>query len=161
VGCWWHPPGLGGGNKLWSAVCLSFILMQAGITRQQFNFSESHSTYIQDAVAKKKANDTSALYWGYRVDDPLAIPEPGDIIGHARPQSETDVMTHQKALTFYDETQPYKSHADIVVAKRPGQIDVIGGNVRDSVTMKTLRITTTGHLVEDQFFWFVVMKRRA
>ena len=145
----------------WSAACLSFILIQAGITRQQFKFSESHSTYIRDAVAKKKANDTSALYWGYRVDDPLAIPEPGDIIGHARPQSETDVMTHQKALTFYDRTQPYKSHADIVVAKRPGQIDVIGGNVRDSVTMKTLRIGTTGHLVEDQFFWFVVMKRRA
>ena len=135
--------------------------MQGGITQQQFKFSESHSTYIRDAVAKKQANDTSALYWGYRVDDPLAIPEPGDLIGAARPQSESDVMTHQKALTFYDETQSYKSHADIVVAKRPGQIDVIGGNVRDSVTMKTLRIATTGHLVEDEFFWFVVMKRRA
>lgn len=145
----------------WSAACLSFILMQAGITRQQFKFSESHSTYIRDAVTKKKASDTSALYWGYRVDDPRAIPEPGDIIGHARPQSDTDVMTHQKALRFYDETQPYKSHADIVVAKRPGQIDVIGGNVQDSVTMKTLHIETTGHLGEDQFFWFVVMKRRA
>lgn len=145
----------------WSAACLSFILMQGGITQQQFKFSESHSTYIRDAVAKKRANDTSALYWGYRVDDPLAIPEPGDLIGCARPPSESDGMTHQEALTFYDKTQSYKSHADIVVAKRPGQIDVIGGNVRDSVTMKTLSIATTGHLVEDEFFWFVVMKRRA
>jgi hypothetical protein len=135
--------------------------MQAGITRQQFKISQSHSVYIRDAVAKKNANDGSALYWGYRVDDPIAVPEPGDIIGGARPQNDTSNMTHEKALKFYDKTGPYNSHADIVVAKHPGRIDVIGGNVSNSVTKKTLHVGATGQLVKDDFYWFVVMKLRA
>ena len=46
------------------------------------------------------------------------------------------------------------------MAKRPGEIDVIGGNVRDSVTKKTLALNNKGQLVDPNHDWFVVLKKR-
>ena len=53
-----------------------------------------------------------------------------------------------------------RANTDIVVAKRPGEIDVIGGNVRDSVCKKTLALSPSGHLADTSHNWFVVMKKR-
>jgi hypothetical protein len=141
----------------WSAAFVSFVLMQAGVTSAQFPFNASHSVYIRDAIRRKKSNDTSALFWGYRVDDAEAIPRPGDIIGAA---GHGQNMTVAEALAFYDKTGEYESHCDIVVATRPGQIDVIGGTVSQSVTMQTLQISPDGRLDGDGSHCFVVMKLR-
>lgn len=43
---------------------------------------------------------------------------------------------------------------------RPGEIDVIGGNVSDSVTLKILRTDDRGQLVDQRYRWFVVMAPR-
>ena len=57
-------------------------------------------------------------------------------------------IDYAKALGWYDKTGSYSSHSDLVVAVRPGEIDVIGGNVRDSVTRKTLRTNGQGQLAD-------------
>jgi hypothetical protein len=50
------------------------------------------------------------------------------------------------------------SHCDLVVAKRSNEIDVIGGNVSDSVTKKTLKLDANGKVKDATRPWFVVIK---
>lgn len=139
----------------WSAVTISYMMRQAGFAASDFPIGQAHATYITWSVAARKANQKAA-YWGYRVDEKDAKPDVGDIVGCARGKA----MTRAKALKFFDKTGGYASHADIVVAKRPGEIDVIGGNVRDSVTKKTLALDAAGRLADPHHPWFVVMKKR-
>lgn len=141
----------------WSAVTISYIMKKAGYSKAQFQFSEGHSRYIRNAVAAKKGEDDSASFWGFRIGD--AAPEVGDLVGYARKSSGT--VSYEAGQAWYDKTGKYNSHADIVVAVRPAEIDVVGGNVANSVTKKTLsRDPDTGLLTDQSFAWFVVMKRR-
>ncbi|MCC7274976.1 MAG: DUF2272 domain-containing protein [Alphaproteobacteria bacterium] len=140
----------------WSAVCISAIMAKAGFTKPEFPFSPSHSTYIRHFIKKRNEGDATAAYWGFRLHEPEATPMVGDLIGYAR----ADGITFQKAQAFFDRTSPFTSHTDVVVARRPGEIDVIGGNVLDSVTMKTLRLAPDGSLADRNSPWFVVMRKR-
>ena len=58
----------------------------------------------------------------------------------------------------YDTTGSYKSHCDIVVSTKGNQIEVIGGNVNQSVTKKILRTDSKGRLIDDNYKWFTVIK---
>ena len=69
-------------------------------------------------------------------------------------------MTADKAAKLFDSTSTYESHSDIVVDRRPSEIDVIGFNVMDSVTKKTLPLGLNGHIVDTKHFWFATLKRR-
>jgi hypothetical protein len=157
----------------WSAVAMSYFILQAGFTRKkttsgnygawvassqpgEFPISESHSTYIRWAVRARQDAVAGAAFWGYRVDEAEAVPEVGDLVGYARGKN----LTKAKALAFFDKTSSYASHTDLVVAKRPGEIDVIGGNVLDSVTKKTIAINAAGQITDQVHLWFVVMKRQ-
>ena len=162
----------------WSAVTISHFMLAGGFTRKkllsptatagqyatwvgntvkgEFPISEGHSDYIRWAIRARKNGVGKASYWGFRIDEPAATPDVGDLIGYARAKG----LTRAKALAYFDRTGAYPSHTDLVVAKRPGQIDVIGGNVRDSVTMKTLPLNAAGQLADTKHFWFVLMKHR-
>jgi hypothetical protein len=141
----------------WSAVCVSAIMNAAGFTKNEFPFAQSHSVYIRRFIKERNDGNRSATYWGHRLTEKSATPRVGDLIGYAR----GDNMTIEKAQAFFDKTSSYTSHTDIVVAQRPGEIDVIGGNVRDSVTKKTLALTDRGLLADRNHPWFVVLRRRA
>lgn len=162
----------------WSAVAISHFMAKAGFSKKklppasfapaqyaawvnatkpgEFPLSQAHSEYIRWAIQARRAGVADAAYWGYRVDEKEALPEVGDLIGYPRAKS----LTVQKALGFFDRTGNYSSHTDLVVAKRAGEIDVIGGNVRDSVARKTLAIDAHGHIADKTHFWFVVLKHR-
>jgi hypothetical protein len=43
-------------------------------------------------------------------------------------------------------TGRFPGHCDVVVAVRPGLLDVIGGNVENSVSMKRIPVTSNGYL---------------
>jgi hypothetical protein len=139
----------------WSAVCVSAIMGAAGFTSAEFPFAQSHSVYLRRFIKERNDGNRKAAYWGRRVTERTATPRVGDLIGYARGEN----MTFEKAQTFFDKTSPYTSHADIVVAERPGEIDVIGGNVRDSVTKKTLALNARGLLADRSHPWFVVLRR--
>jgi hypothetical protein len=143
----------------WSAVGVSAMMKAAGFTKAEFPFAESHSVWIRKFIQARLSNDTTKTYWGYRVGEAGAAPEPGDLIAYARaPEGKT--ITLAKAAKYFDRVTAYPSHSDIVVAKREGEIDVIGANVLDSVTKKTIATNPSGHIVDDQHFWFAVLKRR-
>lgn len=162
----------------WSAVAISYFFQQAGFawksllpssataaeyrawvassTGGEFPLSQGHSDFIRWSIRARNDKVNGAAYWGYRIDESVAVPEIGDLVGYPRAK----VMTAKKALGFFEKTGSYDSHTDLVVAKRKGEIDVIGGNVRDSVTMKTLAINDKGLVIDKEHFWFVVMKKR-
>lgn len=130
----------------WSAAFISWVMQQAG-AGDRFESSASHSTYIADAVASRKRGDRNAAFAGYRLDE--YAPQVGDLVGYSR-----------QSGVSYDSPAGYKAHTDIVVAVRDGEIDVIGGNVSDSVTLKTLKTDAQGHLIDTSADWFVVLKNQ-
>jgi hypothetical protein len=69
-------------------------------------------------------------------------------------------MSFDEAQALFDRTDDYESHSDIVVAVRPGEADLIGGNVSDSVLKKTIALDTKGKVKDRQNLSFVVMKKR-
>lgn len=157
---------VGGGNPtlddvaddryFWSAVGISAAMKAAGFPKTEFPFAEAHSKFIRHFVAARKTSVQSSKYWAFRLNEPGGEPQPGDLVAYARASN----MTADKAAKLFDSTSKYESHSDIVVARRPGEIDVIGFNVMDSVTKKTLRLGANGHIVDTRHFWFVTLKRR-
>lgn len=138
----------------WSAVGMSTIMKNAGFTKPEFPFAQSHSKFIVHFIAARKKNDKSAAFWGYRLGETGGQPEVGDIVAYARGSG----ITAAKAAKYFDRKTSYESHSDVVVAKRPGEIDVIGANVLDSVTKKTLSIDSAGHIKDTEHFWFATLK---
>ena len=130
----------------WSAAFISWVMKEAGAS-DRFEYSASHSTYIADAVASRKNGDSDAAFIAYRLDE--YSPQVGDLVGFSR----------QAGITF-DSQPPYKSHTDIVVAVRDGEIDVIGGNTSDSVTLRTFQTDAQGRLIDPSRDWFVVLSNQ-
>lgn len=131
----------------WSAAFISFVMRQSGLG-EHFAYSDSHCDYIRRAMWARKRHDMKYSFWAYRLSE--RAPQVGDMVGYAR----------QDDVDFDHQPKEYKSHCDLVVAVRSGEIDVIGGNVGDSVTLKTLRTDAKGHLVDKNNRWFVVLENR-
>ncbi len=100
---------------------------------------------MSDAILKRQAEDESAAYWGYRLSE--KAPEVGDMVVYSR----------QEGIDYDNQPEIYASPADIVTAVRPGEIDVIGGNVGHSVTKKTLSTDQDGLLTDNHYRWFAVL----
>lgn len=136
----------------WSAVGMSAFMKAAGLVRAEFPFAESHSRYIRHFVRARKSADKRAIYWAYRHREAGSAPALGDLVAYSREKGDP--------AKLYDATSSYKSHTDLVVAVRAGEIDVIGANVLDSVTRKTLPIDAQGHISDASHPWFAVLKQR-
>jgi hypothetical protein len=140
----------------WSAVGISFVFKEAGFKKAEFPFAEAHSVWIRRFVKARKDKDQTALYHGYRLNEADATPEVGDIVGYTYAKK----VNFEKAQAYFDKTGSYQSHTDIVIAKRPGEIDVIGFNVLDSVTKKTVPLAANGLIADRTHKWFVVLRKR-
>jgi hypothetical protein len=62
-------------------------------------------------------------------------------------------------------TTRFPGHCDIVVGIKPGELEVIGGNVEDAVAMRQIPATFDGHLagpdgivVDPDHPYFVVLR---
>jgi hypothetical protein len=131
----------------WSAAFISTVHEDAHVG-PQFRRSPAHARYIRDAIFSKKAGITDAAYWGHRVSE--RAPQVGDMVCYSR----------QKGVSYDRQPLRYKSHADIVTAVRPGEIDVVGGNVGNSVSKKTLKTDENGIITDENHNWFAVMEPR-
>ncbi|UEM17382.1 DUF2272 domain-containing protein [Bradyrhizobium barranii subsp. barranii] len=139
----------------WSAVAISYFLRQAGLSSSEFTFSQRHSTYIREAVKARNDRDRSKAFWGFRLSESDAVVAPGDIIGRAREGS----MSFDQAQALFDKHEDYESHSDVVVAVRAGVAELIGGNVSDSVTKRTIALDRRGKVSDKRSLAFVVMKK--
>jgi Uncharacterized protein conserved in bacteria (DUF2272)/Glycosyl hydrolases family 25 len=135
----------------WSAAFISYVMKQAG-AGARFFYSAQHSQYISRAIHDFLQRNPAAGYWGCRLTE--AKPRVGDIVCWAR-QAGVD-YDHQH-------NGNYMGHCDLVVAERDGQIDVIGGNVENSVTKRPLALNASGFLqgtVQNGETLFAIMQNR-
>ncbi|MSP03466.1 MAG: DUF2272 domain-containing protein [Acetobacteraceae bacterium] len=147
------------GEFAWSAAFVSYVMRIAG-AGSAFPYSADHAFYINAAKRMTLGTDRG---WLMTAERPEAYaPVPGDLICHGR---------RQAATLRYDDLPTaglFPAHCDIVVdTSKPGKIGVIGGNIRDSVTLRQIPVTATGKLArpdgvvldQDQT-WFAVLRVR-
>jgi hypothetical protein len=146
------------GDFAWSAVGMCTLLRRAGLTEDVFPFEDAHHHFIRRAVkARKQGLDW--VFWAYRHGEAAGQPQVGDLVAYAR----GDELTWKSAQKRFDLDDGYKAHTDLVVEVRPGEIDVIGANVENSVTLKTLPLDSNGHIAPQKFedyWWFATLRYR-
>ena len=138
------------GTYYWSSAFISFVMGNAGrLFGIPFKETSSHSRYIRQYVKNRKESKTNAPFVAYRLHELPA--EVGDLVCYAREDTEDDP---------YDRESSYPSHCDIVVNKTDTEIEVIGGNVNDSVSKKVLT-HQNGYITDTNNRWFAVIKNNA
>jgi len=138
------------GFYAWSAAFISYVMRLAG-AGSAFPYSESHADYIN--AAAEHAPGVALV--AERVD--AYAPQIGDLIC---------LWRGSRPVTFDQlPTVHFPGHCDIVVGIKPGQLDVIGGNVDNAVAMKYVPIAADGRLagpdgvvLDPYYHWFVVLK---
>ena len=128
----------------WSAAFISYVHKESGVG-PQFKAGPAHASYIRDSISAKREGREDAAYWGHRTSE--RAPQVGDLIGRAR----------QSGVDYDNQPEFYKSHTDIVVEVGQGYVDMIGGNVGDSVTRTRVSTDAEGFVVNRQRY-FVVME---
>jgi hypothetical protein len=138
----------------WSAAFISWIMQGAGLPEGQFPPASAHWIYLTSLI------DQSDYPGRYFVPRRLAdySPNPGDLVcatrGPYRPASY-DGYTSPDGLTGTS------THCDLVVAKNDQTLEVIGGNVRNSVSKSTLQLDGEGHLQPvPRRPWFLILQNR-
>jgi hypothetical protein len=134
----------------WSAAFISYVMRLAG-AGSSFPYSENHADYINAAAAHAPGVALEAE----RVE--VYAPQRGDLIC---------LWRGAQPVTFDQlPTGRFPGHCDIVIDLKPGQLDVIGGNVDNAVAMKYIPVTADGHLagpdgvvLDPDHHWFVVLK---
>jgi hypothetical protein len=137
-------------NFAWSAAFIDYVMRVAGAGRR-FPYSSNHSDYINEA----RRNAGSWVVTAYPPES--YAPQRGDLICYSRTR---------RPIRYADlPTGRFPGHCDLVVATRPGILDVIGGNVDNSVSMKRIPVAANGTLanpdgtiVDPDYAWFVVLR---
>ena len=142
------------GNFAWSAAFVSYVMRIAG-AGSRFPYSETHSDYINAARRHGLGLEPYTALTAERIE--AYAPQRGDLICYWRGPHAVS----------YDNlpTGRFPAHCDIVVAIRPGDLDVIGGNVDNAVAMKHIPATIDGHLagpdgivIDPDHHYFVVLR---
>jgi hypothetical protein len=137
------------GEFAWSAAFINYVMRMAG-AGSRFPYSASHSDYINAARTRPGLVVTALSLSQY-------APQTGDLICMWRARHP---------VTFDDlPAGRFPGHCDIVVAQHPGSLDVIGGNVDNTVAMKRVPVAADGRMVEPSgavvdtdYGWFVVLR---
>ncbi len=138
----------------WSAAFISWVMRGAGVPEGQFPPAPAHWIYLARLV------DQSDYPGRYFVPRRVAdySPNPGDLIcasrGLSRPAT-FDGYTRPEAL------KGVNTHCDLVVRKSGQTLEVIGGNVRNSVSKSTLELDGAGRLrAVPRRPWFLILENR-
>lgn len=131
----------------WSAAFISYIFRHAN-AGDRFKYSAQHSVYIRWAIKARLNEDAKYGMWGFRLNE--HSPQVGDLICYAR----------EAGINYDTQSADYKSHSDLVVDVKPGELLVIGGNVGNSVSLKHVKINASGRLTDSNEAWFTVLANR-
>lgn len=131
----------------WSATFISYLMKQAGFTRTEFAFSDSHADYVRaalEASAAEAAGQETA--YAFRACDVTTTPpRAGDLLCATR-ASSAGLHTFREfaaAMAAQPGAAAFPMHCELVVrADRGGdaKIDSIGGNVVQSVTLSRMTL---------------------
>jgi hypothetical protein len=148
VGDYWRigagDPSLNGTNRdqPWSAAFVSYVMRVAGVGQRDFPSTASHSEYIKLAVSNRLATGGPAAFVGLRINERALLA--GDILCFDNPDFSPNV-SYDNCLS----SPSFRSHGDIVVARRLDRALLIGGNVHQAVTLTYVPITQTGLLAPE------------
>lgn len=128
-------------SEPWSAAFISFIVKNTHLGKS-FTFSGRHTDYLSDSKRAKLTSDSSRAYWAVRLNERRL--EVGDLVAAFRTGGDCG-----STVRTYDSLPgDFCSHSDIVVAIRRGEAITIGGNVGNTVKVKKVPLTATGHTAE-------------
>ena len=127
-----HPERSGLDDVPWSAAFISWDIESAGVPRELFCPSQTHTIYVERLVERARRLDAAFLP---RRPDQRA-PQVGDLICASRNGSGTTL----------DNLNRGAGHCDLVVEVRPGAVAAIGGNVGDSVSRSVFPLDANGFL---------------
>jgi hypothetical protein len=131
----------------WSAAFISYVMRIAG-AGNDFPYAPDHATYINYAARAAQGKIAHPLLIA---ENPAAYaPRLGDLACFPRGNA--------RHLIFADLPTSYNftSHCGIVVAGRPGQLDIVSGNVQDAVVLEHLDADAEGRITDPH--WFVVLR---
>lgn len=120
----------------WSAAFISY-LFNSSDPLKRFPAAAGHWEYINQAI---RAEDKSGAPF-QALDATKNAPRVGDLLCASR---NAEPMSYQDIKSRAKEGKGYESHCDLVVAKKPGMIEVIGGNVSDSIAKTIVPIDGNG-----------------
>lgn len=142
-----HPELSGLNDVPWSAAFISWDIQSAGVPRDLFCPSSTHTIYVERIVARERR--PGAAFVAHRPDE--RAPQVGDLICASRNGSGTTL----------DNLNRGAGHCDIVVEVRPDAIAAIGGNVGDSVTRSVFPLDAEGILspISQRPFFTVIENR--
>jgi hypothetical protein len=122
----------------WSAAFVSYVMRTAG-AGGAFPYAADHASYVNAAKRMTLGTENG---WVVSAERPGSYaPVPGDLICYGRDRA---------ASLRYDDlptAELFPAHCDIVAGPpNSGVIEVIGGNVQDTVTMRHIPVATDGKL---------------
>ncbi len=125
----------------WSSAFISYLMSQAQMTAQQFNYSSAHWEYIKTAFEQPPG-------YAYQACDPRrTVPRVGDLLCYSRgPFSLKNFDQWRQAIHNSSFSAASHCEAVIEVDTDAKKIEVIGGNVMQSVTRRKLKLNTKNML---------------
>ena len=127
-----HPERSGLDDVPWSAAFISWDVQSAGVPREQFCPSQTHTIYVERLV--ERARHEGAALIPRRPNE--RRPQVGDLICASRNGSGATL----------DNLNRGAGHCDLVVVVRPGTVEAIGGNVDDTVSRSIFPLDANGFL---------------
>lgn len=136
----------------WSAAFISWVMCETGMTRSQFTRAPSHAGYITGFFQ-------NAAMSAYRPTSLLEKPDIGDLICTGRDSGNPIMSLEQAAEAARNDAL---MHCDIIVGLLPGRALLIGGNVRNAVSLSIIARNRAGTIIpHGQRPWFGLMKLNA
>jgi len=134
----------------WSAAFISFLMKQSGFSKNEFEFSDSHVDYVDQAFAASDAEVRGqASDSAYRACDLTSTrPRPGDLICQTREDaagiaSYAALLEELQARRTDEKPREIPMHCDLVTSADAGgnaKLEAIGGNVFQSVTLREMTL---------------------
>ena len=159
VNAYWRAvgkPGLDGFDckDPWSAAFISWVMQGAGVPTSQFKPAPAHWMYLSQMI--DEASYPGRWFVPRRPAD--YSPQPGDLLcayrNGVRPTSAS-------GYTSARSVQGTPAHCDLVVANGGGTVEVIGGNVRNSVSKTVVELDGNGRVrAVPRRPWFLIMQNR-
>lgn len=139
----------------WSAVFVSYLMQEVGLSREAFPFDDTHSNYLRGLASSPQFDRLLAR------DTPLA---PGDLVCGPRNRSRDPALISLQRMNDLGDLETLRSsHCDLVVAvdRRAREAKVIGGNVADSVALTRIATTADGRAIRTLSRpWFLLVRAR-
>jgi hypothetical protein len=143
--------GYEGEIRPWSGAFIVWLARSAGVPESDFPSTVLHWDYIHHVLAAGAGAKNRFVSHAINT----YAPKPGDII--CAPRGKAFIQS----IHSYNDLRRGAYHCDLVVAQRPRELDVIGGNVLDMVSLAHIKLDGAGKVLPTKARpWSLVIEQR-